>query len=286
MPISCTIPGVAEYAAVAWGLVALGYAVGLALYKTPTPGGQGHGWGGYLMSYSLVSAAFLAVVGSGAALQNLAQTVIGAIPVAGSRCTGLPDIYMNLGIKSFSLLGIMAGIGFGTALIPIVGPAIASLFSVVATFPGLALSATLITSFTLVAFLIVFGSLAVMLVPLGVVLMGVPAGKLKGLGAWFIAAALAFTIGGPFIPVIGEMACSDPVKGSPCNIGEILDMNFEKMFVDAFSLVLWIFDPNNNVVMRMWRFALGSLFGWGIVMAAAAALSKAIGGVAASIGFG
>jgi hypothetical protein len=40
------------------------------------------------------------------------------------------------------------------------------------------------------------------------------------------------------------------------------------------------------VVMMMWRFALGSLAGWGILMAAAAALSKGMGGVAASLGFG
>lgn len=283
MAISCTFGGLGTYAALAWALVSLGYAIGLALHRLPLPGGSGSSWGGHLVSYSLVSAGVVAVIGSANTLNNLVMQVQGAVGVAGSPCESLPELYSALGQKAFWLLAAITGIGMGTALIPIVGPAIANVFSVVASFPSLALTVTLITSFTLMVFLTVFGSLAVVLAPAGVALMAVPAGKLKGIGAWFIAAGIAFAAAGPYIPTIGLIACSAGEQ-TQCTFDDIF--NPLSSFNDVFSLVTWIFDPQNNAIMKMWRFALGSLAGWGIVMAAAAALSKGIGGVAASLGFG
>jgi hypothetical protein len=207
-------------------------------------------------------------------------------------------MYANLGIRAFSLLGIMTGIGMGTSLIPIVGPAIANIFSVVSTVPGLALSVTLITAFTLMVFITVFGSLAVALAPLGIALIAVPGGKAKGIGSWLVAAAIVFAIMGPFIPVFGLKACEagmvtnsndqnpNPNPINECDIGELTKPLDPSDFKDVFSLVTWMFDPSGNPVMAMWRFALGSLAGWGILMAASAALSKGMGGVAASLGFG
>jgi hypothetical protein len=205
-------------------------------------------------------------------------------------------MYANLGIRAFSLLGIMTGIGMGTSLIPIVGPAIANIFSVVSTVPGLALSVTLITAFTLMVFITVFGSLAVALAPLGIALIAVPGGKAKGIGSWLVAAAIVFAIMGPFIPVFGLKACEagmatnsndqNPKPTNECDIGELTTPLSPDDFKDVFSLVTWMFDPSGNPIMAMWRFALGSLAGWGILMAASAALSKGMGGVAASLGFG
>jgi len=285
MAISCTYGGLGEYTALAWALVSLGYAVGLALHRLPLPGGHGSSWGGHLISYALVSAGFLAVIGSASAVNNLVQMVQGAIGQTGTQCQDLPLVYQALGQKAFVLLAAITGIGMGAALIPIVGPAIANVFSVVASFPGLALSVTLITSFTLMVFLTVFGSLAVVLAPVGVALMAVPAGKLKGIGAWLIAAAIAFAAAGPYIPTIGLVACSAGEQAG-CSLDDVVGSSPQNFFGDVFSIVTWIFDPQNNMLMKMWRFALGSLAGWGIVMAAAAALSKGIGGVAASLGFG
>jgi hypothetical protein len=252
------------------------------------------------MSYSLATAGILAILGSSDAVTKLiierVQSSIPAAPLAGDKCQGLPDMYANLGIRAFSLLGIMTGIGMGTSLIPIVGPAIANIFSVVSTVPGLALSVTLITAFTLMVFITVFGSLAVALAPLGIALIAVPGGKAKGIGSWLVAAAIVFAIVGPFIPVFGLKACEagmatnsndqNPNPINECDIGELTKPLDPSDFMDVFSLVTWMFNPSGNPIMAMWRFALGSLAGWGILMAASAALSKGMGGVAASLGFG
>jgi len=283
--ISCTYPGAAEAFTLAWALAALGYGVGLAINKFPTPGGAASQWGGYLMSYSLASAGIIAVLGSASAVNEIVQTVQSEIPAVKRGCESLPDVYVGLGIKAFNLLAIMTGIGMGTALIPIVGPAIANIFSVVATVPGLALSVTLITAFTLTVFITIFGSLAVALAPIGVALMAVPGGKMKGIGSWLVSSAIVFTAIGPYIPAFGLLACGAGDIGR-CDIERITEPIGAGTFGDVFSLITWLFNPEDNAVMMMWRFALGSLAGWGILMAAAAALSKGMGGVAASLGFG
>jgi hypothetical protein len=236
------------------------------------------------MSYSLAAAGIIAVLGTASAVTNLINSVQDKVPVATYNCGELPQLYMNLGMKAFTLLGVLTGIGMGTALIPIVGPAIANVFSVVATVPGLALSITLITAFTLMTFITIFGSLAVALAPAGIALMAVPGGKTKGIGSWFVAASIVFTAVGPFIPAFGQYACGAGQMVSECDPKVITSP--AKTFTDVFSLVGWLFDPANNALMQMWRFALGSLAGWGILMAASAALSKGMGGVAASLGFG
>jgi len=298
--IECTYPGMGQYALLVWALVCIGYLAGLALHRLPSPGGSASHWGGQLMSYSLATAGILAILGSGSAVTDLiinrVISNVPAAPLAGDKCQGLPDLYANLGIRAFSLLGIMTGIGMGTSLIPIVGPAIANIFSVVSTVPGLALSVTLITAFTLMVFITVFGSLAVALAPLGIALIAVPGGKAKGIGSWLVAAAIVFAIMGPFIPVFGLKACEagivtnsndqNPKPINECDIGELTTPLDPSDFKDVFSLVTWMFDPSGNPIMAMWRFALGSLAGWGILMAASAALSKGMGGVAASLGFG
>jgi hypothetical protein len=287
-----------QYALLVWALVCIGYLAGLALHRLPSPGGSASQWGGQLMSYSLATAGILAILGSGSAVTDLIiNRVISNVPATPlEKCIGLPEMYANLGIRAFSLLGIMTGIGMGTSLIPIVGPAIANVFSVVATVPGLALSVTLITAFTLMVFITVFGSLAVALAPLGIALIAVPGGKAKGIGSWLVAAAIVFAIMGPFIPVFGLKACEagivtnsndqNPKPINECDIGELTTPLDPSDFMDVFSLVTWMFDPSGNPIMAMWRFALGSLAGWGLLMAASAALSKGMGGVAASLGFG
>ncbi len=281
--ISCSYSGLGTYASLAWALVSIGYAVGVGLKKLPLPGGSGSSWGGQLMSYALVAAGVVAVLGTANAFNTIINTVYSSITASRVECQNLPEIYQGLGTNAFTTLAVITAIGMGTALIPIVGPAIANVFSVVASLPGLALSVTLITAFTLMVFLTVFGSLAVVLAPAGVALLAAPGGKLKGIGAWFIAACLAFTAAGPYIPTIGLLACGAGDLNT-CNLQELTSPL--SGFTNVFDLVRWLFDPQNNQVMKMWRFALGSLAGWGIVMAAAAALSKGIGGVAASLGFG
>jgi hypothetical protein len=281
--IACEFSGLGQWAATAWSLIAIGYGIGLALHRLPLPGGHGSSWGGHLISYALVSAGFIAILGTANALNGIVGMVSSAISATRYECSSLPDIYMGLGSTAFTLLAAITGIGMGAALIPIVGPAIANVFSVVASLPGLALSVTLITGFTLMVFLTVFGSLAVVLAPVGVALLAVPGGKLKGIGGWLLAAALAFTAAGPYIPTMGLIACSAGTNET-CDLAKMINPAIG--FSNVFDLIGWLFNPQNNTIMQMWRFALGSLAGWGIVMAAAAALSKGIGGVAASLGFG
>jgi hypothetical protein len=54
----------------------------------------------------------------------------------------------------------------------------------------------------------------------------------------------------------------------------------------AEGLIGWMFNPQNNTVMKMWSFALGSMVAFTILSVTSAALSRAIGGVAASLGIG
>ena len=96
------------------------------------------------MSYALATAVVLTILGAGDAVSTIVSSVEAAVPAARENCESLPGLYMNLGMKAFTLLGVITGIGMGTTLIPIVGPAIANVFSVVATVPGLVLSITLI----------------------------------------------------------------------------------------------------------------------------------------------
>jgi hypothetical protein len=294
MVVSCTYPGAGEYMALAWALAGIGYAIGLALSRLPSPGGTSSQWGGHLMSYSLAAAGFIGILGAGTFINEIMGYVQGSVPTQQQKCENLSELYMGLGMKAFNLLTVMTGVGMGTALIPIIGPAIANVFSVVATVPGLALSVTLITAFTLMVFITIFGSLAVALAPIGVALMAVPGGKLKGIGSWLVAAAIVFAVAGPYIPAFGALACgAGDMSKCDLNLNALQECGrgsihacLEQTFGSVFDLVAWLFNPQDNTIMKMWRFALGSLAGWGILMAAAAALSKGMGGVAASLGFG
>jgi len=285
MVVSCSYPGAGGYMALAWALAGVGYAIGLALNRLPSPGGATSQWGGHLMSYSLAAAGFIGILGAGTFINEIMGYVQGSVSAQQQACENLPELYMGLGMKAFTLLMAITGIGMGTALIPIIGPAIANVFSVVATVPGLALSVTLITAFTLMVFITIFGSLAVALAPIGVALMAVPGGKLKGIGSWLVAAAIVFAVAGPYLPAFGLLACGAGDMNK-CDLNHLTEPLDPRTFGDVFSLIAWLFDPENNVVMMMWRFALGSLAGWGVLMAAAATLSKGMGGVAASLGFG
>jgi hypothetical protein len=54
----------------------------------------------------------------------------------------------------------------------------------------------------------------------------------------------------------------------------------------AEGLIFWMFNVQDNTIMKMWSFTLGSMIAFSIMSVAAAALSRAIGGVAASLGIG
>lgn len=283
----------------AWALASLGYVAGLAISRLPLSA-EGRGWGGYLISYSLVTAAFLAVVGAGQVLNSLAESVSrGVAGEAGMEWVSpdqLPEIYFSLGVGAFTIMGLIAAIGVGTALIPIVGPALANVLSVVSTLPSMALTGTTLISFLLAAFLTIFVTLAPLLVPVGVVLIAVPGGKLKGIGAWLLSMGVVMWAVGPLIPAIGLIGCQ--ALGTPCSLdevtgitvdeeGNITDSSGVNIFQGtAEGLIAWLTNPKNNLIMKMWNFAIGSMFGFTLLSAAAAGLSRGIGGVAASLGIG
>ncbi len=275
-----------DFAVVAWGLVSLGLTLGILMKCLPLPAGKGFEWGGHLISYSLVTAAFL---GIWTLLQGVSTWLVNNVyPSAGlsipvKDVNRLPEYYFNLGLRAFTFLSAIAASGFGAALIPIIGPALANIVSVVATVPGLALSITLVTAYTIATFLMIFVTMAPFLLPVGVALIAVPAGKLKGLGGFLIAASLAFTAVSPFIPYLGILACQ--AGREPCDLGSLTSANpFSNIGQGVVELVHWLLNPVNNEVMKMFRFALGSLIGLTLVGVTASALSRGIGGVAASLG--
>lgn len=141
----------------------------------------------------------------------------------------------------------------------------------------MALGVVLISSYFIATSLMIFVSLAPILLPVGVVLIAVPAGKLKGLGGYLIAASLAFTAVAPLIPYLGLVACE--AGKEVCDLGALTSTDATSNFGQGIvELVNWLLNPQNNEVMKMFRFAAGSLIGLTLVGVTAMALSRGIGG--------
>ena len=270
---------------VGFALASLGYAIGLALHHSPLSA-EGKSWGGSLISYSLLTAMFLAVVGSGEALHSLAESVSDAVAGAGGietvKVEEIPVKYFTLAKNAVDILAFIAGTNTVLALIPIVGPPISNVLSVFSTFPSMALTGTLILSMVIAVTTMIFITFAPVMIPIGVVLITVPRGKLKGVGGWLIAMSLALAAVGPLIPGVGVKACGN------CTIDEMTTpIDPSKLFEGtAQGLIGWMFNVEDNMIMKMWSFTLGSIIAFSIMSVAAAALSRAIGGVAASLGIG
>jgi len=269
-----------------FALASLGYAIGLAFYHSPML--EGRSWGGRLISYSLVTAAFLAIAGSGQVLTDFAvsvsEMVAGQAGFPRVEVSKIPVDYFNLGVRAMGILSAIAAVSASTAVIPIVGPALGGILSVVTIMPTMALSGTMILSFLIAVFTTVFVTFAPVMIPIGVVLLSVPDGRLKGVGGWLIAMSLALTVVGPLIPGIGLTACGDlgctyEEMSKPWSPGEMVFGTFE-------GLITFAFNPKGGIIMKMWTFALGSMIGLTILSVTATALSRAIGGVASSLGIG
>jgi hypothetical protein len=122
------------------------------------------------------------------------------------------------------------------------------------------------------------------MIPLGIVLLSVPGGKLRGLGGWFIAMSLALSAVGPLIPAIGVMVCN--MSGRTCTLDDVTrQWNASDIGNSLQGLVGYIFHSDSDI-MKLWVFTLGSMIAFSIMSVAAAALSRAIGGIASSLGIG
>ena len=94
-----------------FALASLGYAIGLALRYSPML--EGRNWGGQLMSYSLLTAMFLAVVGSGQALSSLASSIsgmaAGQIGAGAVSVDQIPGLYFRVSVNAMGILATIAG---------------------------------------------------------------------------------------------------------------------------------------------------------------------------------
>jgi len=274
---------------VGFALASLGYVIGLALQYSPLSA-EGKSWGGSLISYSLLTAMFLAMVGSGQALHSLADSISKTVASAGGIETvnveEIPQTYLNVAVRAMGILAAVAGTSTVLALIPIVGPPISNVLSVFSTLPSMALTGTMILSMIIAVTTMIFITFSPAMIPIGVVLIAVPRGKLKGVGGWLIATSLALATVGPLIPGVGVIACGG-VEGN-CSLGEMAKPfdPAELTIGTAEGLIGWLFNVENNMIMKMWSFTIGSMIAFSIMSLAAAALSRAIGGVAASMGIG
>jgi len=268
-----------------FALASLGYAIGLALRYSPMS--EGRSWGGQLMSYSLLTAMFLAVVGSGQALSSLASSISGM--AAGQMGAGavsveqIPGLYFRVSVNAMGILATIAGASTAAALIPIVGPALANVLSVLATLPSMALTGTMILGMIIAVTAMIFITFAPVMIPLGIVLIAVPGGKLKGLGGWLIAMSLALSAVGPLIPAVGLIACSNGGSTS-CTLADVTTK--PNTLGGAIEGLLGQVFKEDSVIMKMWSFTLGSMIAFSIMSVTAAGLSRAIGGVAANLGIG
>jgi hypothetical protein len=97
----------------------------------------------------------------------------------------------------------------------------------------------------------IFIEFAPVMIPIGVVLIAVPKGKLKGVGGWLIAMSLALAAVGPLIPGVGVIACGG--GEGKCSLGEMtepLDIN-KLMGGTAEGLIGWLFNVEDNTIMKM-----------------------------------
>jgi hypothetical protein len=273
---------------IGFALASLGYAIGLAIHHLPLPG-EGKSWGGSLISYSLLTAVFLAIVGAGQVLSSLAtdvsKTVAGAGGLERVSVEELPFKYFNVTTRAMGILAGIATIGTALSLTPIVGPAISGIISVLSTLPSMALTGTMILSLIIAVTTLVFVTFAPVMIPLGIVLLSVPGGKLRGLGGWFIAMSLALSAVGPLIPAIGVKVCN--MSGMTCTLDEMTRRwSPSDALTSVQGLTTYIFNIDNNDITKLWVFTLGSMVAFSIMSVAAAALSRAIGGIASSLGIG
>jgi hypothetical protein len=272
---------------VGFALASLGYAIGLAIHHLPLSG-EGKSWGGSLISYSVLTAVFLAIVGTGQVLSSLAtnvsETVAGARGLQTVSVEKVPITYFNVTTRAMGILSGIAIIGTGLALIPIVGPAISGIVSVLSTLPSMSLTGTVILSLIIAVTTLVFVTFAPVMIPIGIVLLSVPGGKLRGVGGWFIAMSLALSAVGPLIPAIGVKVCS--MSGMTCTLDDVTrQWNADDIGSSFQGLVGYIFHSDSDI-MKLWVFTLGSMIAFSIMSVAAAALSRAIGGIASSLGIG
>ena len=277
------------FLALGWSLAVLGYVVGLLLSRMPSS--EARSWGDQLIGYSILSAAFLAAVGTGRLLTSFALDVS---KMAGLSVwvepSKLPETYFNIGHTAYTALLVMTGVGMGSALIPVVGPAIANIYSTASILPSMALTGSVMLSYLLAAILVIFVTLAPVVVPVGVALMTVPGGKAKGIGGWLIAMTIALNSVGPLLPGVGLMACSMenvplPEGSKPvCSIENLTGWSFG--FQSVLDIVKWLTGPEGTIIMGMWRFVIGSFAAFSIMSVVMIALSRAIGGVASSLGVG
>lgn len=272
------------YLSLSWILTSLGFTVGLILHKMPSS--EMRGWGDQLIGYSLLMAAFLGAVQTGQLLVDAALNYSSRIQVdrVVERVEELPKFYYGVGHSAYTALISLTMVGMASALIPVVGPALANMYSVASTMPSVALTGTLIISFMLASFLVIFVTLAPIIVPVGVVLLSAPGGKLKGIGGWLIAMAVALNAVGPLIPGVGMMACR--MQGAGMEVGCDISGFSSLPLSSPVDIIAWLASPEGSVIMGAWRFAIGSLAAFSIMTLVATALSKAIGGVASSLGIG
>jgi len=269
-----------QYLYLAWALASLGLAIGILLHKMPSS--EMKSWGDQFIGYSILTAGFLAVVGSGQILTNLALNISKSfgLPIW-IQPEKLPSFYYDIGQSSYLALITITGLGMASALVPIVGPALANMFSVASTLPSLALTGTTMLSFMLASMLVIFVTLAPLVVPIGIVLIAVAGGKLKGLGGWLIAMSMALNAVGPIIPSIGMMSCT--MEGEVnCNLETLKNLPLSSVM----DIINWFTSPEGSVVMGAWRFMIGSFAAFTIMSLVMIALSKAIGGIASSLGIG
>lgn len=269
-----------QYLYLAWALASLGLAIGILLHRMPSS--EMRGWGDQFIGYSILTAGFIAVIGSGQIFVNLALDISKSFGLPGwTQPEKLPSFYYDIGQSSYLALVAITGLGMASALIPIVGPALANMFSVVSTLPSLALTGTTILSFMLASMLVIFVTLAPLVIPIGIVLIATPGGKLKGIGGWLIAMSIALSAVGPIIPSIGMLSCSMGGEVN-CNLESLNNLPLSSIM----DIVNWFSSPEGSVVMAAWRFAIGSFAAFTIMSLVMVALSKAIGGIASSLGIG
>ncbi|MEM1743358.1 MAG: hypothetical protein QXK95_05265, partial [Nitrososphaerota archaeon] len=120
-----------------------------------------------------------------------------------------------------------------------------------------------------------------LVVPIGLVLIAVAGGKLKGLGGWLIAMSMALNAVGPIIPSIGMMSCTMGGEVN-CNLEALKNLPLSSVM----DIINWFTSPEGSVVMGAWRFMIGSFAAFTIMSLVMIALSKAIGGIASSLGIG
>lgn len=277
----------------------LNYIAGVLMKYSPHTSESMKEKGHDFINYSYVMTVFAAASPAILGIADLVHaSIAGSIGIASADIQDLgaaAKLYNDQFAAAWGYLMALAGASGASAMIPVVGPAISiavSTFSIPIVFM---LTFVMIGCLTLSVFFYLLHNWLGALLAIGSVLLAVPFKYGKGVGGFLIALSLVSYSVAPFIPPLADILCkqvnpgygreefsSSPPRPSYRGFARDEGLLNPQNVTDTGSF-LETLEDKYDVLSGWFAHIVASLFLFSIVTAAAAALSKQLGGHAAQV---